>query len=335
MDAVMRGLGSDAEAVAVAGLHQALLNRTATFKDAEGKDQDVVLRVVNASFAQRGYPIEEAYLRALAARFGAGLRLVDYQANPEGARGVINGWVADQTEDRIRELLGKGSIDATTRITLVDAIYLSAAWQTPFSRDATADAPFTALDGTTSAVPTMHLGGFMDYAQGDGWQAVQLPYVGGQLAMLLVLPDDLASFERGLDGATFAAIRAALGGTAVSLSLPKFGIETQASLSEVLSALGMPTALTDGADFSGIATAEPLRISDVVHQANIDLDEDGTEAAAATAVVVAAGAAPGEPVTLTFDRPFLFALRDTETGAILFLGRVTRPGDAGPTSQPG
>jgi serpin B len=326
MDAVMRDLGTDADAASVAALQQALNARTATFKDAEGKDQDVILRVVNAPFAQRDYALQQAYLDALAARFGAGLRLVDYKGNPEGSRGAINGWVADQTEDRIPELLGQGTIDESTRIVLVNAIYLKAAWQFPFYPDATDAAPFTGLDGTTTDVQMMHSAFSMGYAQGADWQAVELPYVGGKLSMLLVLPKDLAAFEKGLDGTTFAAIPKALGQQEVMLSLPKWSTETQAKLKDLLAAMGMPTAFTDKADFSGITTEEPLRVSDVIHQANIDVDESGTEAAAATAVIAVAGAAPGTPPpSVVFDRPFLFALRDTETGAVLFLGRVTQP----------
>jgi serpin B len=325
MDKVMRDLGTDANAAAVAALGQALNARTATFKDADNKDQDVVLRVVNTPFAQKDYALQPAYLDALAARFAAGLRLVDYKGNAEGSRGVINGWVADQTEDRIPELLGKGSVDESTRIVLVNAIYLKAAWQFPFYPEATDSAPFTGLDGKRTDVQMMHSAFSMGYAQGADWQAVELPYVGGKLSMLLVLPKDLAAFEKGLDGKVFAAIPAALAEQEVMVSLPKWSIETQAKLKDLLVAMGMPAAFSDKADFSGITTEEPLYVSDVVHQANIDVDEKGTEAAAATAVLMAAGAAPAKPPSVVSDRPFLFALRDTETGAVLFLGRVTQP----------
>lgn len=326
MDAVMHGLGADANAAWVAALDQSLNGRTATFKDALNEDQDVILRSVNAPFAQQGYPLEDAYLAALAERFGAGLRLVDYIGDPEGSRGIINGWVKDQTEDRIPELLAAGTVDETTRLALVNAIYLKAAWDLPFEEGATAPAPFTRLDGTTMDVEMMRTGGYFAYASGDGWQAVDLPYVGRQLSMLVIVPSDLATFEGSLDGAKLAAITGTLSEQQVVLGLPKFGTESQLGLGDVLEALGMPTAFNpDTADFSGMTAADRLSISAVIHQANIDVDEKGTEAAAATAVMMAASAAPAPPVELTVDRPFMFALRDVETGAILFLGRITKP----------
>jgi serpin B len=326
MDAVMHGLGADANAAWVAALDQSLNGKTATFKDALNEDQEVILRSVNAPFAQQGYPLEDAYLQALAERFGAGLRLVDYIGDPERSRGIINGWVKDQTEDRIPELLAAGTVDEATRLALVNAIYLKAAWDLPFDEGATAPAPFTRLDGTTMGVDMMRNGGHFAYASGNGWQAVDLPYVGRQLSMLVIVPTDLAKFEGSLDTARLAAITGALSEQQVMLGLPKFGTESQLGLGDVLAALGMPTAFNaDTADFSGMTAADRLYISAVVHQANIDVDEKGTEAAAATAVVMAAGAAPAPPVELTVDRPFIYALRDLETDAILFLGRVTVP----------
>ena len=326
MDTVMHALGTDANAGWVTALDQSLNNKTATFQDDMGHAQDVVLRSVNAPFAQRGFALEAPYLQALGERFGAGLRLVDYIKATEAARKAINDWVNAQTEQRIPELLGQGTLDDLTRLVLVNAIYLKAAWQTPFEEGATAPAPFTRLDGSTVDVPMMHMGGELLYATGTGWQAVELPYVGGKLSMLVIVPDELAAFEKTLDGASLAAIVDGLATRHVSdLGLPTFGTETKVELAKVLSAMGMPTAFTDRADFSGISTEEPLLIDAVIHQANIDVDENGTEAAAATAVVARAASLPSDSVTLTVDHPFLFALRDKDTGAVLFLGRITEP----------
>ncbi len=325
MDAVMHALGADENAAWLNALDQALATRSGTFKDATDQDLAVALRIANAPFAQAGMPLEDAYLRALAERFGAGLRLVDYVKETEAARKLINGWVADQTEQRIPELLVPGVLTPESRLTLVNAIYLKAPWLTPFVAESTRPGAFTRADGTTVDVPMMQLGETMPAAAGPGWQAVEIPYVGGSLAMTVILPDDLAAFEQALTADQLAAITGALAGTQVSLTLPKFSIETKAQLGDVLAALGMPTAFTDAADFSGITTAEQLQISDVIHQANIDVDEKGTEAAAATAVVMRAGSAPSEPMTIRVDRPFLFALRDVPTGAILFMGRVADP----------
>ncbi|HEY6056956.1 MAG TPA: serpin family protein [Candidatus Limnocylindrales bacterium] len=326
IDEVLRDVASDEHADWLNALDAALATRTATFKDANGDDQPVTLRIANAPFGQRGMTLEPAYLEALASRFGAGLRLVDYQAATEQARQAINGWVAGQTEQRIRELLAQGTLDAMTRLVLVNAIYLKAAWQTPFFPDATKPAPFRLADRSTVDVPTMHLSEGLPYAEGSGWRAVELPYVGGSLAMDVIVPDDMAGFERSLTGDSLAAVFDALAWSQVNLSMPKFSIETQAELSSILARLGMRDAFdSTKADFSGITHQEQLYISAVIHQANIDVDEKGTEAAAATAVVMRATGAPAQPVELTIDHPFLFALRDLPTGAVLFLGRVADP----------
>jgi serpin B len=290
-----------------------------------GEVREVTLRIANAPFAQRGMPLEDAYLEALAARYGAALRLVDYVADTEGARRLINGWVADETEQRIPELLVPGVLTPESRLTLVNAIYLKAPWLEPFAVEATAPGTFTRADGTTAEVPFMAASALMRHAAGSGWQAVEIPYIGGSLAMTVIVPADLAAFEASLTADELAAITGALAETQVDLALPKFSIETKAELGAILAALGMPTAFADAADFGGITTAERLAIAEVIHQANIDVDEKGTEAAAATAVVMRATGMPAEPVTVRVDRPFVFALRDVPTGAILFLGRVGDP----------
>ena len=326
MDRVLRDVASDEHASWLNALDAALANRSGTFKDRFNKDAEVLLRIANQAYAQRDFPLEPAYLDALAARYGSGLRMVDFRQNAEGARRDVNAWVAERTEERIPELLPPGVVDELTRLVLVNAIYLKAAWLSPFDEEATAPGAFNLLDGSTIDAPTMHdiLG--LRYADGDGWQAVELPYVGRQLAMLVVVPDDLASFEAGLDGAALNRIVAALEDERVALSLPRFGIESKLTLNEVLKSMGMPLAFDPlGADFSGITPVDDLYISGVIHQANIDVDEEGTEAAAATGVVMGTTSMPPEPIPMTVDRPFIFALRDLETGAILFLGRVVEP----------
>ncbi|HLX33749.1 MAG TPA: serpin family protein [Candidatus Limnocylindrales bacterium] len=326
MDAVMRALASDDHASWLNALDAALASRTGTFKDAVGKDEPVTLRIANATFAQRDLQIEPAYLDALASRFGSGVRLVEYRTSTEAARQAINSWVSDQTEARIPELIDKGDLDQLTRLVLVNAIYLKAAWLTPFDPALTAPAPFTTADGTSVDVATMHGTTDLAYASGTGWRAVELPYVGGQLALTIIVPDDLAAFVKGLDGPTFRSITGALTETSVDLSLPKFGTETKIDLASLLASLGMPDAFDPvKADFSGITTAEQLYISAVIHQANIDVDEKGTTASAATAVAIRASALPSNQVELHVDQPFLFALRDVETGAIVFIGQITSP----------
>jgi serpin B len=325
MDAVMHGLGSDTNAAWVAALDASLNGKDATVKDGAGVEHHVLLRSVNAPFAQQGLPLEPGYLEALSERFGAGLRLVDYVDDTEGARRLINGWVDGQTEARIPELLAPGILTTDTRLTLVNAIYLKAAWAEAFGAASTNPAPFTRLDGTVVQVPTMRGSLKVRHATGPGWLAVELPYIGGSLAMLVIEPDDLRAFEATLDPATLSSITAALEPGEALVDLPAFGAETHAQLGDTLAAMGMPAAFSGAADFSGITSAERLAISAVVHQANIDVDEGGTEAAAATAVVVERVSASIGALRITIDRPFIFALRDLETGAVLFLGRITVP----------
>ncbi len=330
MDAVLRNLATDEHAAWLNALDAALGARTGTFKDDSGKDQPVMLRIANSLFSQQGMKLLDSYLQAMASRYGAGVRLVDYRADAEGARKAINAWVSDQTEQRIPELLVPGTITPDDRLALVNAIYLKAAWLTPFTEAETKAAPFTRLDGSTVTTPFMASIGGLPYAEGSGWRAVQLPYVGGSLALTVILPDAFTSFEQRLTAAGFDAIIAALKQRSVTLAFPRYSIESKAELGQILSAMGMPTAFRAGvADFSGMTTEEQLFIAAMIHQANMDVDEKGTTAAAATAVLMRATALPTEPVTVRLDRPFLFALRDVPTGTILFLGRVTDPASKG------
>jgi serpin B len=324
MDAVLHELGRDDHAAWLAALHESLAARTGEFDDATGASHDVTLTIANALFGQRGFRLEPPFLEALAERFDAGLRLVDFVNAREDARRLVNGWVADATEDRIEELLTDDDLDAATALVLVNAIYLKAAWQAPFIAGTSREA-FTRFDGTTMDVDMMHANWMLPYATGDGWRAVELPYVGEQLSMLVIAPDDLATFQASLDAASFDQLIAQLRPTQVNVGLPRFGIETRTDLADLLAELGMPTAFSGGADFSGVSRDGGLRISAVIHQANIDVDEKGTEAAAATAVTMTVSSGGPEATAFTVDRPFLYAVRDRETGAILFLGRVTEP----------
>ncbi len=329
MDSVLHDAASPENAALLNALSQALASRSAAYEDPEGVERNVTLRIANAPFAQEGMNVEQAYLDALASLYGAGLRLVDYARDPEGSRQLINAWVAAQTEQRIKELLAAGDIGTLTRITLVNAIYLQAPWAWPFDEHDTKPAPFTRADGSTVSVPLMQ--GMLlarHYAEGDGWQAVDLAFLGNTMAMTLILPDDLASFEAGLDADRFAGIVSQLDYAETTVELPRFSIKTHASLVRALQALGMTTAFGPEANFSGITHDLPLQISDVIHEATIDVNEAGTIATAATAVTGLGSAGPGEPPKIhdvRLDHPFLFALRDLETGTVLFLGQVMDP----------
>ena len=327
IDKVLHGASGTDSGNGINSLDRALSALSGTYSNSRGDEEPLTLRIANAPFAQSNYAFRQAYLDVLASRHGAAVRLVDFKADAEGARRQINAWVADRTDNRIPALLD--SLDDSTRLVLVNAIYLKASWLTPFEESATQDAPFVRTDGSKVNVPTMStLLESGRYAAGTGWQAVELPYAGPSLAMTVIVPDDLAAFEKTFDAASFAAITAALAPSSVDLTLPRFKIESKTDLATELSAMGMPLAFDRArADFSGITTEEPLYISKGIHQANISVDEKGTEGAAATAVVMLAGSAPiAKVATVHVDRPFIFAVRDTATGAILFLGRVVDPG---------
>ncbi len=371
IDRVLHTSGWDALGPGLNSLDQGLAALNSTWTDWDGVERSLALRIANGAYGQSGWTIERPFLDAIAAAFGAGLRLIDFAADPDAARQAINAWVSDQTAGRIPSLLDQRDVTDLTRLVLVDAVYLKAAWEIPFRPEWTTAAPFTRLDGTTVDVPTMHTGldvaqVLLPYVRGNGWQAVQLRYAGQDhttpLAMTLILPDDLASFEASLSANELARIDGAIDAQrkvlltsppcpaalpdplqcgcsryGVALYLPRFSIDTRTQLRPVLSDLGMPLAFnTTGADFSGIhvpdGAADRVYVSAVVHEANIDVDEKGTTAAAATALLLSTGGGCGvraaKTITLRFDRPFLFVLSDTATGAILFMGHVTDPSAA-------
>jgi serpin B len=293
-----------------------------TFPSANGPATNE-LTTADQAFVQHDLTVEPAFLDTLARYYGAGVGLVDYIKATEAARQEINAWVSGQTHERIPELLAKGVLDDMTRLVLVNAIYLRADWAQPFDKSATADATFHASTGDVTA-HFMHDQEQYALARGDGWTSIALPYIGDQLAMTIVLPDAgrFADVAAGLSNVLTTPGEAA----AVNLALPKFDIAFLASLKDQLRTLGMVKAFDpDAADFSGMTTRAHLYVSDVVHGANLTVDEQGTVAAAATAVIMRAAGAPLEVEQLTVDRPFLFALRDVGTGAVLFAGQVTNP----------
>ncbi len=296
---------------------------------AEGKDdQGFRLHVVNAIWGQRGYEFLQAFLDTLAQHYGAGLRLLDFKAVPEEARATINDWVSEQTEGKIEDLIPQGAIDTLTRLVLTNAIYFNAAWAAPFEAERTKDGPFHGLEGEPITVPMMHQTASFGYAEGSGYQAVELPYDGHELSMVILVPEagQFAGVESMLDAQEIDALLDRLGVQRVALTMPKFKVESSFSLVDALTALGMPSAFAEAANFSGMDGTRELFITDVLHKAFVDVDEAGTEAAAATAVIVGLKAAmPEEPVEVTVDRPFMFLIRDMKTGTVLFVGRVMDP----------
>lgn len=318
----------------------------------------LTLRAPNAMWVQSGLPLEPSFTAAVAAAAAVAVRDADFRQAAEQARREINQFIAEQTAGKISDLLGPGVVSAATSLVLASAVYLKAAWAHPFPAGATHDAvfylgpgqpdprqpdPHQPGPGTQVTVPTMRLRARLRYLRGDGYQAVELPYAGARLGMVILLPDPASGpgsgdpadtgpghlqaggvvRDAGPDG-----LLARLAPRQVSLALPRFKVTSGFALRPVLAALGMPLAFTDEADFSGITAAQRLRIDEVVHQAYIDVNETGTEAAAATAVVMTAAARfvrPEPPVEMIVDRPFRFAITDLRSGLPLFLGRVSDP----------
>ncbi len=296
----------------------------------EDKDQVFQLSIANAVWGQKDYPFRQEYLDLLAEQYGAGLRVVDYRADPDGARQQINQWVSDETRAKIPELIPNAAIDTETRMVLANAIYFKAGWMEPFDPENTGPAQFTRADGSTKDVWMMVQSGHFPYTSSEGWQALELPYVGGTAGMLVLLPAPgrFADFEAALNAELLAQIVREISSREAIVYLPRFKYESSFELADVLQTLGIQRAFQFGAaDFSDMADTNELYISRVIHKATVAVDEAGTEAAAATAVIAAAGAAPGEsePVIFRADRPFLFLIRDRETGTVLFLGRVMEP----------
>ncbi len=283
------------------------------------------LRLANAVWGQRGYIFREPYLEILAAQYGAGLRAVDFQGAPEKAREAINAWAAQETKERIKEIAPPGSVSANTRLILANAIYFKAGWDYPFPESATADGAFTLLDGNQVVVPLMHQETRLAYVEGEGYQAVQLPYGGQAADMWIILPAQ-GRFEEvqgrlGVDW--IEAVRSDAGARRVILTLPRFDFETSLKLHDLFKEMGMAHVFCPALDFEGIAEGGGLCVDIALHRAMITVDEEGTEAAAATMVAVPVEQV--QDVKMAVDRPFLFAIVARETDAILFLGRVLDP----------
>ncbi len=310
----------------------------ALLADLRQNDGGVTLHVVNRLFGAKSFAFDLHYLEQTKTLFGAVLEPLNF-ADADRSRSHINDWVAKQTGGRIHDLIPPHALDQQTRLVLVNAIYFLGQWIHPFDARSTVPVPFRTANGATHAVPTMHQLGYLRFAHTDGVKVLELPYRGGEVSMLLVLPDTtdgLEAVERRLSPTVLEQWLSAISPQSVLVSLPKFEINPAQPLAlrDTLSALGMALAFdSDLADFSGIANpasaADRLYINDVFHKAFVKLDELGTEAAAATAVVMfeTSAAPPSEPPPEQFraDHPFLFVLRHAPTGAILFIGRVSDP----------
>jgi len=305
-------------------LDQELAKRGEPIELPDGEQEGFQLNIANSIWGQVDYAFLDEFLDLLALNYGAGMRIVDFIQQTEQARQQINAWVSDETEGRIEDLIPEGVLDAATTLVLANAIYFNAAWMEPFDEAATMDGIFHLLDGGQVTVPMMNQSERMRYAEGDGYQVVERAYVGGQMAMDIILPDagEFEAIEAAMDAAWLENVLASLEGQQVTLSMPRFEFESEVGLTEVLQAMGMPTAFGGGADFSGMDGTRSLFISSVLHKAFIEVNEEGSEAAASTAVIMRKS---NLAYRFRADHPFLFLIRDNKTGSILFLGRVVDP----------
>lgn len=298
--------------------------------------RQATLKIANRLFGEKTYDLEKPFLESTKAAFKAGLAPMDFKSHGEDARREINGWVEQQTEKRIRDLLPSGSVDPDTRLVLVNAMYFTAPWDHPFTEGLTDDAPFHLTPSKSKKVKMMHEIADLQAMEGDGVKMVEMRYRGDALSMFVVLPDEKSSLEAVEKSLTAEKLQGwidAVKGRSVKISLPRFTIDPAESfaLKEPLEKLGMKSAFTDKADFTGIAKpkskAEELKLAQVFHKAFVRVDEKGTEAAAASAVDVAAKGAAPIPLEISFDRPFLFFVRDNASGLVLFMGHVADPSE--------
>jgi serpin B len=287
------------------------------------------LNIANALWGQKDYPFLAEYLDLVNRDYAGALKSLDFINAPEPSRLEINQWVSKKTEGRIPDLIPPGVINDFTRLVLTNAIYFNARWQNEFLPEATHDDSFYLIDGTQIKVPMMpqsHV--HYQYGAGENYQAVSLPYLQGAFSMVILLPaaGQFSDFAQSLDWPQYEAILKGMKNVEVNLTLPKFKYESSYDLGPTLSALGMPDAFSGQADFSGMTGNRELAISSVLHKAFIAVDEKGTEAAAATAIIMAGAAPPATPVDVVINHPFIFLIQDNTSGAILFMGQVMNPG---------
>ena len=297
----------------------------------QGDRRAYQLYTANALWGQQGDEFRPDFLKLTQQYYGAGLHPVDFRSAAEAARQTINRWVEEQTNNKIKDLLRPGAVTPSTSLVLTNAIYFKAAWMHEFWEKATKEEAFHVSATKDANVPMMHKSEECNYFDSGDFQLLDLPYENRQLSLLVVLPkkmDGLADVEKSLTADNLAAWLPKMTTHQVEIALPKFKMTAEFKLKDVLSAMGMPTAFSKDADFTGISITPPgLVIDNVIHKAYVDVHEKGTEAAAATAVVMKRASAPVSRPKAVFcaDHPFVFMIRDNQTGSILFMGRVVNP----------
>ena len=297
----------------------------------KGDKRGYELAMANAMWGQKGFPFSPEYQGVLSKDFQAELRALDFR-QPEPARRQINRWVLDQTRGKIEDLIPQGGVTPATRLVLTNAVYFKAQWDHPFKLEATKPAPFLIGGKTSQEVPMMHLSEHFHFVKGNGMSALEMPYAGGALSMMVFLPDDpagLPAVEKQMDSATLETWIKNLQSqrpNQVIVSFPKFKMTRELELGKTLAALGMTLPFSGDADFSGMASGgEKILISEAYHKAFVDVNEEGTEAAAATGLTMRATAMPVAPAVFNADHPFLFVIRENQSGTVLFVGRVVDP----------
>lgn len=297
----------------------------------QGKTDKYELHVANALWGQKGYEFLEEFLQLVEAKYDGRLKEVDFVGATEAARNIINAWVEQKTNDKIKDLISRGALDRMTRLVLTNAIYFKGDWERKFKEDRTKNAPFTLSSDENVDVPMMNEKAQFKYMETEDFQVLELPYVDDELSMVVLLPrrfDGLPEFEKELTTDNLSDWLGKLRKREVIVSVPKFKMTSQFSLATMLKSMGMTDAFSPGrADFSGMNGKRDLFISAVIHKAYVDVNEEGTEAAAATAVTMkVTSIGPTRIPVFQADHPFLFLIRDNLSGSILFIGRIINPG---------
>jgi len=288
------------------------------------------LRMANGLWVQKGFDIQPDFERTLSSKYGAAPTAIDFVRDAENARARINGWTEEHTNQRIKNLFAAGSFDARTRLVLTSAIYFYGAWQRPFLTSNTRPASFTSPSGAATQTDFMNQTSRFGYTDTPSAQILEMRYSGSGIAFDILLPKaikGLPEIEKSLPSENLSGWLGNLSDRTVQVSMPKFRVESSFSLNRTLAMMGMPTAFSGRADFSGISSKGGLEIAKVVHKAFVDVSERGTEAAAATGVTIGLAAirVPDPVIVFRADHPFLYLIRDTRSGAILFVGRLLTP----------
>jgi serpin B len=308
-------------------LHPAFSSIQSQLKGEQEKGP-IELSIANALWVERGFSLLETFTDLTGRYYEAALKNVDFKNDTEKSRLTINAWVEEQTKNKIQELIKPGVLDALTRLVLTNAIYFKGNWTHRFKQDRTKEEQFWTPPGTAVTVPMMNGQDEFGYLEDETLQALDMPYAGDSLSMVVLLPravDGLKGLEDALSAEKLTARLDGIRKREVRVCLPKFTMTAQFELAKTLGAMGMPEAFSEAADFSGMTGRRDLTLSAVVHKAFVEVNEEGTEAAAATGVAMRLTAAPAPPPLFRADHPFLFLIRHNPSGSILFMGRVTRP----------